>query len=91
MGSNGDPSFQNFLAEKLITNLVKVNIIPEDTKNREYIWTFLYSSMFNLLTVWRKNDHDLSEEEFVKMMFTLASKGLEGYAMFQAGNNEKSR
>ncbi len=78
LGPEGDPKFTEKLKTRLIDNLIRFSILPEDIPHKDYILTYIYSSIIGLLTYWRQNDHDLPEEEFLKLAQSLTGHGILG-------------
>ncbi len=84
VGPNGDPQFTAHLRDRLLQNMVKFSIIPEETPYKDYIITYIYSSMINLLAYWHQQGRNIPEEDFLNLAGQLTMTGVSGYISLQS-------
>ncbi|MCD7811674.1 MAG: TetR/AcrR family transcriptional regulator [Ruminococcus sp.] len=79
IGSHGDPKFSGLLRKHMKENLLAFQVLPNDTEHIDYIINFIYSSIIGMLGFWYEREHDISEEEFIKLVPNLTAYGVLGY------------
>ncbi|MCC8135293.1 MAG: TetR/AcrR family transcriptional regulator [Ruminococcus sp.] len=79
IGSHGDPKFSGLLRKHMKENLLAFQVLPSDTEHIDYIINFIYSSIIGMLGFWYEREHDISEEEFIKLVPNLTAYGVLGY------------
>ncbi len=75
IGPDGDPEFAAQLRGHLLENMIRFSFIPEDIPHKDYLMTYIYSSITSLLTYWHQKGKDLSQEEFLRLGQQLTAYG----------------
>ncbi len=79
IGSHGDPNFSGMLRKRMKENLLAFQVLLDDTEHIDYIINFIYCSIIGMVGFWYEREHDISEEEFIKIVPNLTTYGVLGY------------
>lgn len=79
IGSHGDPNFSGMLRKRMKENLLAFQVLIDDTEHIDYIINFIYCSIIGMVGFWYERGHDISDEEFIKLVPNLTTYGVLGY------------
>ncbi len=75
-----DPSFGEKIKNEMYPVLEAANLLPENFPYKNYVMTFGFYSMLNMINYWYENPENISPEELVYINQTLLLKGISGFS-----------
>lgn len=88
IGPNGDPMFRNMLQAEAIRNFRAFFPIPGiEESDYDYIMAYMTSALLGTMIYWHENGQKISVVELGKIIHTMATSGVLGFAKNDVGGN----
>ena len=79
IGPNGDPMFRKVIQSEATEKFKTLFPLPEG-ETGDYIMTYLTSAMLETMTYWHENGQKISVVELGRIIYTMATSGIWGFA-----------